>query len=151
MKILLKLANLSLLILFPVAWFAPLMKSGLWPIQSLREYSIMDALQGVWKNDVYLALLMTFFAVFAPYIKIISTALIQFNLMSPRLMGPMQFIGKLAMADIYAIAIFIVIYTGIDVAGISGQVETSWGLYLFTGNVIASILISHFTRKSLDG
>jgi paraquat-inducible protein A len=147
----LKLANLTLLILFPIAWFAPLMKSGLWPIQSLQNYSIMEALQAVWERDIYLALLMTFFAVFAPYIKVISVALIQFNLMSPYLLRPMQFLSKLAMADIFVIAIFIVLYTGIDVAGVSGQVETSWGLYLFTGCVIASILISFATRRSLNG
>lgn len=143
----LKLTNLSLLILFPFAWFAPLMKSGLWPVQALREYSVMEALQGVWQRDIYLALLMTFFAVFAPYIKVIGISLIQFNMMSPRLLAPLQFLGKLAMADIFVIALIIVLYTGIDVAGISGQIETAWGLYLYTGCVIASFLISFFSRS----
>lgn len=143
----LKIANMALLVLFPVAWFAPLMKSGLLPFLSLSENSIISALQGIWAHDVYLALLMTFFAIFAPYIKIIGLALIHFDLLSARLLGPLTFIGKLAMADVFLIALYIVLYTGIKVAGVHGRIETAWGLYLFTGCVITSLLISILTRK----
>lgn len=147
MRLALKITNLSLLVLFPVAWFAPILKSGLLPFLSLNENSIMSALQGIWAHDVYLALLMTFFAIFAPYIKVIGVALIHFNLLSPRLLAPLTFIGKLAMADIFLIAVFVVLYTGIEVAGVSGRVETAWGLYLFTACVIASLLTSILTRR----
>ncbi len=147
---LLRLANFSLLILFPIAWFAPLMKSGLLPFLSLTENSIMSALQGIWQHDIYLALLMTFFAIFAPYIKVIGVGLIQYDLLSPRLMPTLSFIGKLAMADVFLIAIYIVLYTGISVAGVNGRVETAWGLYLFTGCVIASYTISFLSRKATD-
>jgi len=150
MPTVLKIANLSLLILFPIAWFAPLMNSGLLPFLSLTENSIMSALQGIWEHDIYLALLMTFFAIFAPYIKVIGVALIQFDLLSPKLLPPLSFIGKLAMADVFLIAIYIVLYTGISVAGVSGRVETAWGLYLFTGCVIASYTISFLSRKATD-
>lgn len=139
-------ANLSLLGLFPVAWFAPLLKSGLLPFLSLTENSVISALQGIWQHDIYLALLMTFFAIFAPYIKIIGLALVQFRLMSRKTMGALNFIGKLAMADIFLIALYIVLYTDIEIGGIKGRVETAWGLYLFTGCVIASLLISNFTK-----
>lgn len=148
MTVFLRLANLSLLILFPVAWFAPLMKSGILPFLSLKENSIMSALQGIWTHDVYLALLMTFFAIFAPYIKIIGLALIHFNLMSTKLLNALTFVGKLAMADIFLIAIYIVIYTGISVAGVNGRIETAWGLYLFTGCVIASLVVSLLTKRT---
>jgi len=148
MTVFLRLANLSLLILFPVAWFAPLMKSGILPFLSLKENSIMSALQGIWTHDVYLALLMTFFAIFAPYIKIIGLALIHFNLMSTKLLNALTFVGKLAMADIFLIAIYIVIYTGISVAGVNGHIETAWGLYLFTGCVIASLVVSLLTKRT---
>ncbi|MFQ5437536.1 MAG: paraquat-inducible protein A [Paracoccaceae bacterium] len=147
----LKYANLTLLILFPVAWFAPLLKSGIVPFMGLKENSIVSSLQSVWGHDVYLAMLMTFFAIFAPYIKVISLALIQFGLMSERLHGPITFIGKLAMADIFLIAIFIVLYTGIKVAGVTGKVETAWGLYLFTGCVIASLMISIISTPRANG
>ena len=142
----LKLANLSLLILFPIAWFAPLMKSGLLPFLSLSENSIISSLQGIWAHDIYLALLMTFFAIFAPYIKIIGLALIHFDLMSEKVSNTLTFIGKLAMADIFVIAIYLVIFTGIEVAGVRGRIETAWRLYLFTGCVIASLLISILSK-----
>ncbi len=152
MRLALIIANLSLLVLFPVAWFAPILKSGLLPFLSLSENSIVTALQGIWQHDVYLALLMTFFAIFAPYIKIIGLTLIHFDLLSARLMAPLTFIGKLAMADIFLIALYIVLYTGIKVAGVQGRVETAWGLYLFTGCVVASLLISFLTaRMNKDG
>jgi uncharacterized paraquat-inducible protein A len=150
MSLTLRLANLSLLILFPIAWFAPLMKSGVLPFLSLTENSIMSALQGIWEHDIYLALLMTFFAIFAPYIKVIGVGLIQYDLLSPRLMPTLSFIGKLAMADVFLIAIYIVLYTGISVAGVNGRIETAWGLYLFTGCVIASYTISFLSRKATD-
>jgi paraquat-inducible protein A len=143
----LRFANLSLLVLFPVAWFAPILKSGLIPFLGLDENSIMTALQQVWAHDMFLALMMTFFAIFAPYIKIVGLALIQFNLASPRLLDAVTFIGKLAMADVFLISIFIVIFTGIEVAGVKGTIETSWGLYLFSACVIASLLISILTRR----
>jgi len=148
MSAILKLSNLSLLILFPVAWFAPLMKSGLFPFLSLTENSIMSSLQGIWAHDIFLALLMTFFAIFAPYIKVIGVALIQFDLLSPKLLPLLGFIGKLAMADVFLISIYIVIYTGISVAGVSGRIETAWGLYLFTGCVLASYTIGFLSKKT---
>jgi len=151
MKFALMISNMALLVLFPVAWFAPLMKSGILPFLSLKENSIMSALQGIWSHDIYLALLMTFLAIFAPYVKLIGVALIHFGLLSPRLLGTLTFIGRMAMADVFLIAIYIVLYTGITVAGVSGRVETDWGLYLFSGCVVASLLISILSKKYADG
>ena len=45
---LLRLANLALLVLFPVAWFAPLMKAGLLPLFKLSEISVISGLQSLW-------------------------------------------------------------------------------------------------------
>lgn len=146
----LKLANLTLLILFPIAWFAPLMKSGILPFLSLTENSVASALQGIWQHDIFLALLMTFFAIFAPYTKVVGVALIQFDLMSPRLMPALSFVGRLAMADVFLIAIYIVLYTDITIAGVTGRVETAWGLYLFSACVIASYTISFLSHKAHD-
>ena len=144
MRLTLKILNLSLLILFPVAWFAPLMKSGILPFLSLSENSIMSALQGIWAHDIYLALLMTFFAIFAPYIKIIGLALIHFNLMSIKLLNALTFIGKLAMADIFLIALYITLTKGIGI----GRIEVAWGLYLFTACILTSMFISWRTEQS---
>ena len=133
----LKLANLALLLLFPVAWFAPLLRAGLLPLFSLDEISVVSGLQSLWGSDVVLALLVTFFAIFAPYLKVIGIALIQFRLASPRLLPALHILGKLAMADVFLVALYIVVVKGIGL----GRVETGWGLYLFSGCVLAQIAI----------
>ena len=55
-----KLINLALLIAFPIAWFAPLMRAGLLPLFGLSEISVISGLQSLWKSDVALALMVTF-------------------------------------------------------------------------------------------
>ncbi|MEJ6745516.1 MAG: paraquat-inducible protein A [Yoonia sp.] len=134
-------ANLALLILFPIAWFAPLMRAGLLPLFGLSEISVITGLQSLWDSDVALALLVTAFALFAPYLKTISLALLHFNLASPKLLPALTWIGKLAMADVFLIALYIVVTKGVGI----GKIETMWGLYLFTACILASILISALT------
>jgi len=136
--------NLSLLVLFPLSWFAPILRAGLLPFFDLSEISIVSGLQALWDKDVSLALLVTFFAIFAPYLKTIGLALMQFRLLSPRVAPALHILGKLAMADIFLIALYIILIKGVGVA----RVETAWGLYLFTGCVLASLAISLMsTRK----
>ena len=144
MALALKLANLSLLILFPIAWFAPLMRAGLLPLFGLSEISVISGLQSLWDSDVFLALLVTAFALFAPYLKTIGLALVHFDLLKDKTLPVLTWIGKLAMADIFLIALYIVIAKGIGV----GKVETAWGLYLFTICILASLLVSTLTQKS---
>ena len=134
----LRLANLSLLVLFPVAWFAPMLRAGLLPFFSLDEISVVTGLQAIWQKDIPLALVVTFLALFAPYAKVLGLALVQFDLASPRLMPALHVLGRLAMADVFLIAIYIVVAKGVGV----GRLETAWGLYLFAGCVIASFLIA---------
>ncbi|MDR6264293.1 paraquat-inducible protein A [Roseobacter sp. N2S] len=134
----LKIANLSLLILFPVAWFAPLLRAGLLPFFSLDEITVISGLQALWEKDVFLALLVTFLALVAPMAKVIGTALIQFNLLAPSVKPVLSVLGRLAMADVFLIAIYIVAAKGIGV----GRLETGWGLYLFTACVLGSYAIT---------
>lgn len=134
----LKAANLCLLILFPVAWFAPLLRAGLLPFFALDEISVISGLQALWEKDVFLALLVTLLALVAPLAKVIGTALIQFNLMSPRVKPVLTALGRLAMVDVFLIAIYIVAAKGIGV----GRLETGWGLYLFTACVLGSYAIT---------
>jgi paraquat-inducible protein A len=140
---LLRIANLSLLILFPIAWFAPLLRAGILPLFRLSEISVMSGLQALWKSDILLALIVTVFALFAPYMKVIGLALVQFRLASPRILPALHFIGKLAMADVFLVALYIVVAKGIGV----GKVETAWGLYLFTGCILASLVISYLSKR----
>lgn len=144
----LRIANLALLILFPVAWFAPLMRAGLnLPLFGLKEVSVISGLQALWETDVILALLVTAFALFAPYLKTIGLALIHFRLGSPRLLPALHVMGKLAMADVFLIALYIVIVKGVGMA----RVETAWGLYLFTACILASLAIGLLTEKRRAG
>ena len=135
--------NLSLLVLYPISWFAPLMKAGLLPLFALDEISVITGLQSLWGSDVFLALVVTVFALFAPYVKTISLALIHWNLLSPRVLPVIGILGKLAMADIFLIALYITLAKGIGV----GRLETAWGLYLFTACILASLWVSYATEK----
>ena len=139
----LKIANLSLLVLFPIAWAAPLLKAGLLPFFSLSEISMLTGIQTIWGKDVFLALVVTFFALVAPILKTVGMALVQFRLASPRLLPAITIMGKLAMADIFLIALYIVLAKGVGV----GRLETGWGLYLFTACVLASLAISFLSAR----
>ena len=139
----LKYANLALLVLFPIAWFAPLMRAGLLPLFGLSEISVITGLQSLWESDVFLALLVTAFALFAPYLKTIGLALIHFGLLRRKVLPVLQILGKLAMADVFLIALYITLSKGVGV----GRIEVAWGLYLFTGCILASIIIGYFTEK----
>ncbi|MGB7319047.1 MAG: paraquat-inducible protein A [Planktotalea sp.] len=132
-----KLLNLALLIAFPIAWFAPLMRAGLLPLFGLSEISVISGLQSLWKSDVALALLVTFFALFAPYVKTLGMALLHFGLLSEKVKPALGILGKLAMADIFLIAVYITVAKGIGV----GRIETAWGLYLFTGCIIIQLVL----------
>ena len=143
MQNVLRRANLALLILFPIAWFAPLMRAGLLPLFGLSEISVITGLQSLWDSDVALALLVTAFALFAPYLKTISLALLHFNFASPKLLPALTWIGKLAMTDVFLIALYIVMTKGVGI----DKIETMWGLYLFTACILASILISALTAR----
>jgi len=137
--------NLSLLVLFPLSWFAPLLRAGLLPFFDLSEISVVSGLQALWQGDVALALLVTFFAIFAPYLKTLCLALLQFGLLSPRVLPALHVLGKLAMADIFLIALYIILIKGIGLA----RVETAWGLYFFTGCVLLSLAISMLSGRVL--
>lgn len=138
-----KYANLALLILFPIAWFAPLLRAALLPIFGMDEISVITGLQSLWGSDAALALLVTFLAVFAPFAKTIGLALIHFDLLDPRAGPALNILGKLAMADVFLIALYVVIVKGAGYV----TIEVAWGMYLFTGCILASLAVSHFTEK----
>ncbi len=130
--------NLALLVLYPLSWFAPLMRAGLLPLFGLDEISVITGLQALWVSDVFLALVVTAFALFAPFLKTLGLALLHWGMLSPQLLPGLQVLGKLAMADVFLIALYITLAKGIGV----GRIETAWGLYLFTGCILASLWVS---------
>ncbi len=139
-----KYLNLTLLILFPIAWFAPLLRAALLPWFGMDEISVVSGLQSLWETDPALALLVTFLAIFAPYAKTIGLALIHWHLLKPSTLPVLHTLGKLAMADVFLIALYIVIAKGIGHA----TIETGWGLYLFTGCILTSLAISLRSGKA---
>ncbi len=134
-----KALNLALLVLFPVAWFAPLMRAGLLPLFGLDEISVVTGLQSLWGTDIPLALLVTVMAIFAPWMKTIGLALLHFNLLSPRVLPALHIMGKLAMADVFLLALYIVVVKGVGMA----TVEVAWGMHLFTGCILLSMWVGH--------
>lgn len=138
----LALANLTLVVAFPVAWFAPLMSVRLWRFGSDQTVSVISGLQTLWAEDVMLALAVTFFAIVAPVIKVLGLALIHFRLLSPRLLAEIFWVGKLAMADVFLVAVWIVAFKGLGI----GSISVLWGLYLFTACVLAALLLSLLTE-----
>lgn len=141
----LKIANLSLLLLYPLAWYLPLMRAGLLPLFSLSEISVLTGLQSLWATDVFLALVVTVFALFAPYLKTMGLALVQFDLLSTRALPALHILGKLAMADIFLIALYITLFKGIGL----GRIEVAQGLYLFTFCILASLWIGCKTETNV--
>ena len=135
--------NLGLLILFPLSWFAPLMRAGLLPLFGLSEISVMTGLRSLWSTDIFLALIVALFALVAPMLKTIILALIHWNLASARLTPGLGMLGKLAMADIFLIALYITLAKGVGV----GRLETAWGLYLFTACILTSLWVSWRTEQ----
>jgi len=135
--------NLGLLVLFPVAWIAPLARAGLLPFFNLDEISVLTGVQALWDKDRALALLVALFAMLAPILKTVWLALIHWGALKPRAFWLLEVLSKVAMADVFLIAVYIVIAKGVGV----GRVETAWGLWLFTACVLASMAVTYLTKR----
>lgn len=143
----LRLLNLSLFILFPIAWFAPMARAGLVKMWffDLHELSVISSLGSLWETDIFLAILIAFFALIAPMLKTTLLAAMHFGLLGSNMLPALGILGKLAMADVFLIALYIVLAKGVGV----GVVETAWGLYLFTFCVLLSLLLTELTKRQL--
>ncbi len=134
-----KFVNLSLLILYPVAWIAPLAHAGLLPFFRGTELTIFSGISDLWDSDVALAMIVALFAVVMPYFKTILLSLIQFGLVSGRgWKTTLEIAGKLSMADVFLLAMYVVVVKGVGV----GHVDIAWGLYLFTALVLTSLAMT---------
>nr|WP_319250414.1 paraquat-inducible protein A [uncultured Celeribacter sp.] len=136
-------ANLTLLVLFPIAWSAPLLRAGLLPLFRLSEISVVSGIAALWHKDVALALVVIFFAMIAPIAKVLALEALLGGRLPPRLKPALFHLGRLGMADVFLIAIYITVIKGMGV----GRVEVGWGLYLFTFCVLVSLAMSIFAAK----
>ena len=73
----------------------------------------------------------------APLAKTGGLALVQFGLLDRAALPAINLIGKIAMADIFLIAVYVTIVKGMGI----GRVETGWGLYLFTACILVSVAL----------
>ncbi len=144
---LLRLLNLSLFILFPIAWFAPMARAGLIKMWffDLHELSVVSSISSLWDTDIFLAILVAFFALIAPMFKTGLLAAMHFGMLGTNMLPALGLLGKLAMADVFLVALYIVLSKGVGV----GVVETAWGLYLFTFCVLLSLLLTEITKRQL--
>ena len=104
-------------------------------LTAVRNWTGLETLQGG-----TLALL----ALVSPMVKTICLTLIHLSKAPARLLPALEIAGKLAMADVFLIAVYITLAKGIAV----GRVETAWGLYLFTACILTSLFISWRTEQS---
>ena len=141
----LRFANLLLLILYPAAWLAPLARAGMLPWFSGSELTIVQGVADLWEIDPVLSALVAVLAILVPYAKTIAISAIHFGYLQGRALPVIETIGKLSMADVFLIALYIVVVKGVGI----GHVTPAWGLWLFTGCVLASIAIGWATKRAL--
>lgn len=139
----LRLATFALLVLYPVAWSAPLMRAGVLPLFGLQEISVLSGIIALWDSDVFLAVLVVVFALVAPVAKLLWIIGLQWDVLAPRGLALLGLLGRLAMADVFLIAIYITLSKGIGL----GRVEPAWGLYLFTFCVLASLALGYLAER----
>lgn len=139
-------ANLLLLVLYPVSWAAPLLRAGLLPLFGLSEISVWSGIVSLFETDLLLAAIVAICALAAPYAKTLAMLAVQLGRADPRTLRIASWAGRLAMADIFLISLYIAMAKGLGV----GRVETAWGLYLFTGCILASLALSWATERQLQ-
>ena len=83
------------------------------------------------------------FAIAIPYGKALCLAAIHYGQLGPRALPLIEIIGKLSVADVFLIALYIVLIKGVGI----GHVTSAWGLWLFTGCVLTSIWVGFQTKR----
>ena len=137
-----------MLVLFPVAWLAPLAEAGFaMPIFGGTEISILSGVIELARSDIFLCAIVGIFAILIPYMKTILLIGVQFGQLGTpekwlRMLG---LIGKLSMADVFLIAMYVVLIKGVGI----GDIIIDWGLYLFTALVLLSIWATWLTERAL--
>ncbi len=130
--------HLALLALWPVAWSAPLMRTGLLPFLEGTELSVLSTVAALWPEEALLAVLVALFGIAAPYAKTLALVALVLGRLPRRWSPALDVLAKLSMADVFLVALAIVAARGVGV----GRLETAWGLPLFAGCVLASLALS---------
>lgn len=140
----LAIANLALLALYPIAWNAPLATTEFFFFLSGKPLTIFGGIADLWQTDMFLAALVALLAVVMPYAKTILLAAVHFGRISgPGWLKLVEVTGKLSMADIFLVSLYIVIVKGALVASMT----PAWGLYLFTALVLGSVALAYLSKR----
>ena len=116
------------------------MRAGLLPLFGLQEVSVLSGVQSLWKTDIFLSCIVIFFAMIAPLFKVLAMEASLTGRLPARLKPWLFHLARLAMADVFLIAVYITLAKGLGI----GRLETAWGLYLFTVCVLTSLALSLF-------
>jgi uncharacterized paraquat-inducible protein A len=148
MLVLARGVTVALLVLFPVAWLAPLAEAGFaMPLFGGSEISILGGVIELADSDIFLCIVVAVFAILIPYAKTIILLGAQFGLLGAPAwwLKVLGYMGKLSMADVFLIAMYVVLIKGIGF----GKIEIMWGLYLFTALVLVSMWATWVTERAL--
>ena len=142
-------AHLTLLILFPVAWFAPLIEfqAGIWwlPFSNQSgQKSTIQALALLWDANLILALSITILVIILPLLKIIGSLLVMFGVLAHSIQPALSYFGKISSIEIFVASILIVVATEMSALDITAL----WGTYLLLGCVTLSFIMQLFSFSS---
>ncbi|MEM7498191.1 MAG: paraquat-inducible protein A [Pseudomonadota bacterium] len=138
--------NLFLLLVWPIAWTAPLARAGLLPFFEGQAVSVIGGLGALWEADAALALVVLLFAVLMPLAKTAALGLYLAGRLGERALPVIALLGKLSMAEVFLVALYIVTVKGVGL----GHVTPAWGLWLFTACVLAQIAIAELAAHHRD-
>ncbi len=113
-----------------------------------HQFSIVGGVYQLIVNyEILLAIILILFSIVLPLYKyylmgryvLLRTTLEE----QLRLVSQLQHIGKWSMAEVFVIAIFVVVFK----VGSMASVSTHIGLYLFSASIILSLILSHTIMK----
>ena len=139
-------ADGALLLLYPVAWSAPLATAGMIPWLGGNQISILSGVSDLWAVDPALSVLVGLLAVVLPYVKTLALVAIHLEHLGPRAIGWIEALGRLSMADVFLIAMWVVVVKGVGI----GHVTPAWGLWLFTTCVLTGIATGWATKQHFE-
>ncbi|MFL5332909.1 MAG: paraquat-inducible protein A [Geminicoccaceae bacterium] len=133
--------------LVPLTWWLPLFEARV-PFLWRQRVSIASGLEELWRLDLLLCAVVFLFSVLTPLAK--NAALVWVWYQAPLAHAPRQLdrlavLGKLAMTEVFLLAVIIV---GIKGVGI-GRVEVAWGLHAFVLIVVLSLAVSTWAWAAL--
>jgi len=136
------LANVATVLVLPVIWFLPLLRSSAF-LFIKSEISIVSGATELYDSDFFLFLVIVVFAMIMPLVKSMLYVWIWFGNISEH--KGMLWLGgaaaKLSMTDVFLLALAIIGVKGLGV----GSIEVLSGLYVFAAVVLGSNAISIFT------